>query len=224
MPARPLIAVPAYPVRKGRVEGWVYPAAAVPTAYLEAVVRAGATLLAVPLYADTAAGHDFIAGQPGHFQRTLAALQAIRQAGAQAVVLAPLLRPSYRQLPMLVQKCVPAGVAALPQAAQIMAKALGDCFAATTAQRVQGTDTSTPASQGGPEVTAASAACQIITADSGNAAGVNFLHNGYSAAQLFYPLLTSDTMTGAQFSVPEIMAIRAAASPGFMRLRLSESL
>lgn len=38
---RPLIAVPAYPVRKGRVEGWVYPAAAVPTAYLEAVVRAG---------------------------------------------------------------------------------------------------------------------------------------------------------------------------------------
>lgn len=38
---RPLIAVPAYPVRRGRVEGWVYPAAAVPTAYLDAVVRAG---------------------------------------------------------------------------------------------------------------------------------------------------------------------------------------
>lgn len=105
-----------------------------------------------------------------------------------------------------------AGVAALPQAAQIMAKALGDCFAATTAQRVQGTDTSTPASQGGPEVTAASAACQVITADSGNAAGVNFLHNGYSAAQLFYPLLTSDTMTGAQFSVPEIMAFYPASA------------
>ena len=31
---RPLIAVPAYPVRKGRVEGWVYPAAAVPTTLL----------------------------------------------------------------------------------------------------------------------------------------------------------------------------------------------
>ncbi|MFM7272020.1 MAG: gamma-glutamyl-gamma-aminobutyrate hydrolase family protein [Actinomycetes bacterium] len=57
MTARPLIAVPAYPVRKGRVEGWVYPAAAVPTAYLDAVVRAGgepAILSPRPVDPDTA--------------------------------------------------------------------------------------------------------------------------------------------------------------------------
>lgn len=95
------------------LELWTQAPALARPGVAQAVVRAGATAIAVPLYADTAAGHDFVTGQPGHFQRTLAALQAIRQAGAQALVLAPLLRPSYRQLPLLVQKCVPAGVAGL---------------------------------------------------------------------------------------------------------------
>jgi MoaA/NifB/PqqE/SkfB family radical SAM enzyme len=93
------------------LELWTQAPALARPGVAQAVVRAGATAIAVPLYADTAAGHDFVTGQPGHFQRTLAALQAIRQAGAQPIVLAPLLRPSYRQLPLLVQKCVPAGVA-----------------------------------------------------------------------------------------------------------------
>ena len=38
----PLIAVPAYPVKKGRVEGWVTPAVAAPDTYLYALRRAGA--------------------------------------------------------------------------------------------------------------------------------------------------------------------------------------
>jgi putative glutamine amidotransferase len=39
---RPLIAVPAYPVKAGRVEGWEKPGVAAPTPYVEALHRAGA--------------------------------------------------------------------------------------------------------------------------------------------------------------------------------------
>ncbi len=106
-----------------------------------------------------------------------------------------------------------AGVASLPQAAQLMAKALNACFAIPTSQRVLARDTSVAAANGGPEVTSAAAACQDIAADSSNAAGVDFLHNGYSSAQFFYSLLTSDTMTGAQFSMPELMAFYPGTSP-----------
>jgi putative glutamine amidotransferase len=38
----PLIAVPAYPVKAGRVEGWDKPGVAAPTPYVEALQRAGA--------------------------------------------------------------------------------------------------------------------------------------------------------------------------------------
>lgn len=104
------------------------------------------------------------------------------------------------------------GVASLPQGAQLMAKALNACFAIPTAQRVLSTDTTVPASAGGPDITSAAAACQDIAADSSNAAHVDFLHNGYSSGQFFYGLLTSDAMNGAQFSMPEIMAFYPAAS------------
>lgn len=105
------------------------------------------------------------------------------------------------------------GVASLPLAAQLMAKALNACFAIPTSQRVLSTDTTVPPSAGGPEITSAAAACQDIAADSSNAAHVDFLHNGYSSGQFFYGLLTSDAMNGAQFSMPEIMAFYPAASP-----------
>jgi putative glutamine amidotransferase len=39
---RPLIAVPAYPVKAGRVEGWVNAGVAAPLPYIEALQRAGA--------------------------------------------------------------------------------------------------------------------------------------------------------------------------------------
>lgn len=48
---RPLIAVPAYPIRAGRVDGWVHPSIGVPAPYLEALQRAGAqeaVLMPVP--------------------------------------------------------------------------------------------------------------------------------------------------------------------------------
>jgi putative glutamine amidotransferase len=55
---RPLIAVPAYPVKAGRVQGWETPAVAAPAPYLEALQRAGAqeaVLMPVEL-GDTDAG------------------------------------------------------------------------------------------------------------------------------------------------------------------------
>lgn len=106
----------------------------------------------------------------------------------------------------------PAAVAALPQAAQAVAKGLSACFALPVAQRVTSSDTSLSASQGGPAADGVASACQNIAADTSNAAGVDFFHNGFYFGQLLYGILTSDTMTGAQFSVPEIMAFYPGAS------------
>jgi hypothetical protein len=103
------------------------------------------------------------------------------------------------------------GVATLSQAAQIAAQAFTSCFALPTSQRVVNYTSPAPsAAYGGPEVNDVDPACQNIAADLNNGAGVNFLHNGYSAGQSFYGILTSNTMTGAQFSVPEIMAFYPA--------------
>jgi hypothetical protein len=59
---------------------------------------------------------------------------------------------------------------------------------------------------GGPQVNDAAQACWNITSNVSNLAGFDYRHNGYTAGQRFYNLMTSDTMTGAKFSVPEIMA------------------
>jgi putative glutamine amidotransferase len=42
VPVKPLIAVPAYPVRAGRIEGWIDAGIAVPEPYVAALKRAGA--------------------------------------------------------------------------------------------------------------------------------------------------------------------------------------
>ncbi|MGH6640518.1 MAG: hypothetical protein ACREBY_18200 [Polaromonas sp.] len=104
------------------------------------------------------------------------------------------------------------GVSTLSQAAQIAAQAFTSCFALPTAQRVLAQNATVPTMQGGPEVTSVAVACLNLAANIGNAAGVDFLHNGYKAGQLMYGILTSDTMTGAKFSVPEIMAFYRAAN------------
>lgn len=103
-------------------------------------------------------------------------------------------------------------VSTLSQGVQAMASSLTACFAVPPAQRATGTDNTVPATQGGPTVTSLGAACQNIASDTGNAGGIAFLHNGYAAGQWLYSQLLSDSMTGAQFSVPEIMAFYPAAS------------
>jgi len=40
--SRPVVAVPAYPIKAGRVKGWEYPAMGAPARYIEALHRAGA--------------------------------------------------------------------------------------------------------------------------------------------------------------------------------------
>lgn len=70
---------------------------------------------------------------------------------------------------------------------------------------------------GGPAATSVAPACQDMVARTGNAAGIDFRHNGCQAGQLFCGMFTSDAMTGAQFSVPEIVAfyaVNTAAAPG----------
>jgi hypothetical protein len=111
-----------------------------------------------------------------------------------------------------------AAVASLSQASQIVARTFKDCFALPTAQRALHT-TTLAQSAGGPEVDQVGPACQDLVASSSNAAGVDYLHNGYKAGQQLYGLLTADRMTGATFSVPEIMAFypksATAVAPAF---------
>lgn len=109
-----------------------------------------------------------------------------------------------------------ASVSSLSQAAQVVAQKFNGCFAVPTAQRVTSKDDTILAVNGGPAVTGVDVACQDLVADSTNAAGMDFLHNGYDAGQLFYSLLTSDTMTGAKFGVPEVIAFYAGSggAPG----------
>lgn len=102
-----------------------------------------------------------------------------------------------------------AGASDLSSAAQIAAQAFTNCFALPTAQRVLAKDTSILSVNGGAEVTGVAPACQNMAANGTNVA-TSFLHNGYRSGQLFYGILTSDTMTGAKFSVPEIMAFYPA--------------
>jgi hypothetical protein len=104
-------------------------------------------------------------------------------------------------------------VSTLPQGAQALANALTACFALPASQRVLGTDLAVPATQGGPKVTSMAPACQNIASDTSNAGGIAFLHNGYAFGQWFLGYLMSDSMTGATFSVPEVMAFYPAGSP-----------
>lgn len=103
------------------------------------------------------------------------------------------------------------GLSTLSQAAQVASNALAACFAVPLDQRVLAKDDTLTSAQGGPSVTNVASACADIVAESTNAAHVDFLHNGYDAGQFFYSQLTSAAMTGAKFSVPEIMAFYPAA-------------
>ncbi len=71
---------------------------------VEAVLRAGVTTIALPLYGDAAESHDWVTGQAGHFQRVINGLKRVRALGGRSAVIAPILRPTFRSLPLLVQK------------------------------------------------------------------------------------------------------------------------
>jgi hypothetical protein len=107
-----------------------------------------------------------------------------------------------------------ASVSTLSAATQIAAQTFNSCFALPTATRVTGTDTTIPATDGGPSLTGIAPACDDILAQTVNGAGMDFLHNGYDGGQFFYGMMTNDAMTGAQFSVPEIVAYYPASAGG----------
>ncbi|MBK0391867.1 hypothetical protein [Ramlibacter algicola] len=107
------------------------------------------------------------------------------------------------------------GVSSLSQAAQIAAAKFTACFALPVAQRALNV-VDRPSTEGGPEVDQVGEACEDFVSDASNAGHIDYLHNGYSAGQQFYGILTSEQMTGATFSVPEIMAFypkSATAAP-----------
>lgn len=89
-------------------------------------------------------------------------------------------------------------VITLADAIKAAAAAFNACFALPPAQRALASNTAIAASEGGPEVTEVATDCEDI-------AHANYLHNGYRAGQQFYGLLHDNTMTGAQFSLPEVM-------------------
>jgi hypothetical protein len=96
-------------------------------------------------------------------------------------------------------------VSDLSQAAQVAAQGFNACFAQPVSQRV------TKDTNG--NITAVSALCQaIVTSDNVPAGAAAFKSNGYNAIQTFYSYLNSDLMTGAKFSVPEIMAFYPGAT------------
>ena len=93
------------------VELWTGSLSLAQAGMAEQVAAAGATHVGLPLYGDAAESHDYVAATPGHFQRTIQALKRTRAAGLRTLVLAPMLRPTYRNLPQLVQKSVAIDVA-----------------------------------------------------------------------------------------------------------------
>lgn len=88
------------------------------------------------------------------------------------------------------------GVSTLSKATQIAAQTFNSCFAVAAADRAILINGSI--SEVAPQ-------CDKVVASMKNSAGIDYLHNGYAPKQAFFDLLTSSTMTGAQFSVPEIM-------------------
>ncbi|RYX97162.1 MAG: hypothetical protein EOO28_05295 [Comamonadaceae bacterium] len=107
-----------------------------------------------------------------------------------------------------------ANVADLSKATQLLSQTLNNCFAVPLAQRVLSVDSTISQANGGPEVESVAPACQNLAffQEVNDPARPNFLHNGYSDGQYFYNILTGNAMTGAQFSVPEIVAFYPADS------------
>jgi len=86
----------------------------------------------------------------------------------------------------------------LADALKSTSASLEACFAVEKKERVTSTDNTIPLSAGGPEVTGTAKDCDGIFDDA-------YLHNGYRAGQALYGLLTDDAMTGASFSLPEVV-------------------
>jgi hypothetical protein len=95
------------------VEVWTSGLALVRPESVARVREAGATHVAVPLYGDSAEAHDLVTAHEGHFQRVIRGLRTARAAGLRTTVLAPVLRPTFRQLPRLVAGALSLGASAV---------------------------------------------------------------------------------------------------------------
>ncbi len=69
----------------------------------------GLSHVGVILFGAEAAAHDFVAATPGHFNAAVRGLRLARKAGLRTSVVAPILRPTFRDLPLLVQRAMAIG-------------------------------------------------------------------------------------------------------------------
>jgi hypothetical protein len=98
-----------------------------------------------------------------------------------------------------------AGVAALSSATQLLAQSLTNCYTLPLSQRVT-LDTNN-------RITSIADECKNFATSAGIPAGAPaFKQNGYALGSFFYLQLTNAAMTGAKFSVPEIMAFYPATA------------
>ena len=93
-----------------QVELWSNGAPLARSGAAQTVRRAGATAVAIGLWGDSPESHDYATGVPGSFARAIAGLKAARAAGLRTALIAPLLRPTYRNIPSLLQKSLALGI------------------------------------------------------------------------------------------------------------------
>ena len=74
------------------------------------VRQLGIAGVGVILWGAEAGAHDYVAGRKGRFSAALKGLKAARTAGLRIGVVAPILRPTYRDMGLLVQRSLAIGV------------------------------------------------------------------------------------------------------------------
>jgi|GEM_PF-2594440 len=96
--------------RVQRIEVWTDGRVLTRKGAAERLEEAGLTHVGVVLFGAEEAAHDFVAGSPGRFKAALRGLRIARKAGLRTAVVAPILRPTFRDLPVLVQRSLALGV------------------------------------------------------------------------------------------------------------------
>ncbi len=106
----------------------------------------------------------------------------------------------------------PAGMAGLQVALRLAAREFTACFSHPLERRVLENNNGVAASEGGPEVIDVDEDCEDIAHD-------DYLNNGYRFYQQWHALLNDPAMTGASFSVPEVMLYRDSTRVAIVNIR-----
>lgn len=75
----------------------------------EGLKESGLTHVLVPMFGASQEAHDWVVGSEGAMARTLRGVRGARKAGLHVRVIAPVLRPTFRDLSALVRRCLAVG-------------------------------------------------------------------------------------------------------------------